>query len=106
MEDRKMTEARQLAELVAYQKDAIVSSVVVTRETGSVTVFAFDRGQGLSEHTTPFEAFVYVAEGQVEITIAGTPHLLKSGDMIVMPANIPHAVKAVEAFKMLLVMLH
>jgi len=105
MEDSKTTEAKQLAGLVAYQKDAVVSSEIVKKETGTVTIFAFDRGQGLSEHTAPFDAFVYLPEGRAEITIAGAPHLLGQGDMIVMPAHVPHAVKAIESFKMLLVMI-
>ena len=106
MEDGAITEAKQLAGLVAYQKDAIVSREIVSKETGTITIFAFDDGQGLSEHTAPFDAFVYVPEGRAEITIAGTPHLLGQGDMIIMPAHVPHAVKAVDAFKMLLVMIH
>ena len=73
MEDSKITEAKQLAGLVAYQKDAIVSREIIGKETGTITIFAFDRGQGLSEHTAPFDAFVYVPEGRAEITIAGTP---------------------------------
>jgi quercetin dioxygenase-like cupin family protein len=105
MEDGAITEAKQLAGLVAYQKDAIVSREIVSKETGTITIFAFDDGQGLSEHTAPFDAFVYVPEGRAEITVAGAPHLLTAGDMIIMPAHIPHAVKAVEPFKMLLVMI-
>jgi len=105
MEDGETTQAKQLAGLVAYQKDAIVSSEIIGKETGTVTIFAFDEGQGLSEHTAPFDAFVYVPEGRAEITIGGTGHLVAEGDMIVMPAHIPHAVKAVERFKMLLVMI-
>ena len=105
MEDGRILEAKQLAGLAAYQKDAIVSREVVKKETGTITIFAFDKGQGLSEHTAPFDAFVYVPEGRAEITIAGTPHLVGQGDMIIMPARVPHAVKAVEPFKMLLVMI-
>ncbi len=100
-----MIEAKQLAGLVAYQKDAIVSKEIISRETGTITTFAFDGGQGLSEHTAPFDAFVYVPEGRAEITIAGISHSLRQGDMIILPAHVPHAVKAVEPFKMLLVMI-
>ena len=105
MEDGETTPVKQLAGLVAYQKNAIVSREIIGKETGTITIFAFDRGQGLSEHTAPFGAFVYVPEGRAEITIAGTPHLLGQGDMIIMPAHVPHAVKAVEPFKMLLIMI-
>ena len=95
----------KLADLTGYQKDAIVSREIIGRETGTITAFAFDKGQGLSEHAAPFDAFVYVAEGRAEISIEGRKHLLGQGDTIVMPAHIPHAVKAVEPFKMLLVMI-
>jgi quercetin dioxygenase-like cupin family protein len=105
MEDGETTQAKELAGLVAYQKDAVVSREILGKETGSITLFAFDGGQGLSEHTAPFDAFVYVPEGRAEITIAGVLHVLGQGDMIIMPAHVPHAVKAVEPFKMLLVMI-
>ncbi len=105
MERDRTTQAKKLADLAAYQKDAIVSREIIGKETGSVTIFAFDAGQALSEHVAPFDAFVYVPEGRVEIAIAGTPHLLGQGDAIVMPAHVPHTVKAVQPFKMLLVMI-
>jgi quercetin dioxygenase-like cupin family protein len=105
MERDSTAQAKKLADLAAYQKDAIVSREIIGKETGSVTIFAFDSGQALSEHVAPFDAFVYVPEGRVEIAIAGTPHLLEQGDAIVMPAHVPHAVKALEPFKMLLVMI-
>jgi quercetin dioxygenase-like cupin family protein len=105
MERDGTAQAKKLADLAAYQKNAIVSREIIGKETGSVTIFAFDAGQALSEHVAPFDAFVYVPEGRVEITIAGTPHLLEQGDAIVMPAHVPHAVKAVQPFKMLLVMI-
>jgi len=95
----------KLVDLVSYQKDAVVSREVVNKATGTITAFAFDRGQGLSEHTAPFDAFVYVAEGRVEITIEGRTHLLGQGEMIIMPAHKPHALKAHDRFKMLLVMI-
>jgi len=92
-------------ELVAYQDGAIVSREVVKKKTGTVTVFAFDKAQGLSEHTAPFDALVQVLDGIAEIAIGGTPHRLGKDEMILMPANVPHALKAVERFKMLLVMI-
>ncbi len=98
-------EVRKLGGLTAYQDGAVVSREIVGKQTGTITIFAFDKGQGLSEHTAPFDAFVYVVEGRVQITIAGQPHDLTGGEMIVMPANKPHALKATERFKMLLVMI-
>ncbi len=101
----KEPEVAQLIDLVAYQGGSIVSHEIVSRPTGTVTLFAFDAGQGLSEHTAPFDAMVCVLDGQVEITISGKKHVLKTGDMIVMPANQPHALKALMRFKMLLTMI-
>ena len=75
------------------------------KTTGNVTVFAFDLGQGLSEHTTPFDALVHILDGRAEITVGGTPYDLRTGDMILMPANVPHALKANEQFKMALTMI-
>jgi quercetin dioxygenase-like cupin family protein len=92
-------------DLVAYQAGAVVSREIVKKKTGSVTAFAFDKGQGLSEHTAPFDALVHVLDGAAEITIGGKSHSVKRGELILMPANVPHALKAVEQFKMLLVML-
>lgn len=92
-------------DLVAYQADAVVSREIVKKKTGSVTAFAFDKGQGLSEHTAPFDALVHVLDGVAEITIGGKPRRVAQGELILMPANVPHALKAVERFKMLLVMI-
>ncbi len=92
-------------EMVNYQNDAVVSKEIIKKQTGTVTLFAFDRGQGLSEHTAPFDALVYILDGEAVITIAGTPHTVPSGGMIIMPANKPHALQAVKKFKMLLVMI-
>ncbi len=92
-------------ELVDYQAGSVVSREIVKKKTGSVTAFAFDKGEGLSEHTAPFDALVHVLDGNAGITIGGTPHTVGQGEMILMPANIPHALKAVERFKMLLVMI-
>ena len=94
-----------LASLVEQQTGAIVSREVLRKETGTVTVFAFDEGQALSEHTAPFDALICVLEGEAEIFIEGKPHRVVAGQMIIMPANKPHAVKAVAAFKMMLVMI-
>ena len=95
----------KIAELVEYQDGSVVSRIVVKAETGTVTLFAFDEGQELSEHTAPFDALVHVLDGEVAINISGNPFHLKAGDAIVMPADEPHAVKAVKKFKMLLTMI-
>jgi quercetin dioxygenase-like cupin family protein len=97
--------AVNLAGLVEYQPGSVVSREVVKKPTGTVTVFAFDAGQGLSEHTAPFDALVNLLDGEAEITIGGKPVAAKTGDMVIMPANVPHALKAVKRFKMLLVMI-
>ncbi|KUJ94813.1 MAG: hypothetical protein PWR24_2018 [Desulfonauticus sp.] len=94
-----------LASLVNYNPQAIVSRTLIQNQAGTVTIFAFDKEQALSEHSAPFDALVQVLDGEAEITIAGEKHLVKAGEIILMPANIPHAVKAVSAFKMLLTML-
>jgi quercetin dioxygenase-like cupin family protein len=107
MEDKKKLGGQvvKLAELMDYQDGAVVSREILKKDTGSVTVFAFDAGQGLSEHTAPFDALVCVLDGEVEISISGKPHHLDTGDMIIMPANKPHALKALSRFKMMLVMI-
>jgi len=92
-------------ELVAYQAGAVVSREIVKKKSGSVTAFAFDKDQGLSEHTAPFDALVHVIDGSAKISIGGTAHQVASGELILMPANVPHALKAVERFKMLLIMI-
>jgi len=97
--------AQSLIDLLDYQEKAVVSRTLIEKETGTVTLFAFDRGQGLSEHTTPFDAMVYILDGKAEITISGNPNILEQGDMIIMPANEPHALKAVKKFKMMLIMI-
>ncbi len=94
-----------LAGLVAYQDGAVVSREVIRQKTGTVTVFAFDGGQQLSEHTAPFDATVVGLDGEAEVSIAGTPHPVVKGQMIIMPAGVPHALRAVSKFKMLLVMI-
>ena len=94
-----------LGGMVACQDGSVVSREIIKKPTGTVTVFAFAEGQGLSEHRAPFDALVQVLEGKVEILIDGNPHELEEGEMIIMPADIPHALKALTPFKMLLVMI-
>ena len=93
------------AALAEYSTNGIVSKQVIQKKTGNITLFAFDEGQKLSEHTAPFDAMVQVIEGQGEIVINGKPFLLQAGKSIIMPANIPHAVNAISKFKMLLIMI-
>ena len=100
-----LPEPRGMAGLVDYQDDSVVSRIVLKNEAGSVTVFAFDTGQSLSEHTVPHDALVLVLDGRAEISIDGEAHRVAQGEMIVMPANRPHAVRAHERFKMALTML-
>ena len=96
---------KSLLEMVDYQTEAIVSKTLIDKKTGTVSLFAFSRGQGLSEHTAPFDALVQVLDGEVEIKISGKPFHVKQGQIIVMPANEPHALKAITEFKMLLTMI-
>ena len=98
-------EAKSLIGLVDYQNGSVVSKEVIRKDKGTLTLFAFDKGQGLSEHTAPFAAFVYILDGETEISIAAKAHNLKAGEAIIMPANKPHSLKAIERFKMLLVMI-
>jgi quercetin dioxygenase-like cupin family protein len=94
-----------LADLVAYQDGSVVSKTLIHKDTGTVTLFAFDKGQGLSEHTAPFDAMVCLLDGVAEISIAGDPVRVQKGEMLIMPASVPHALKAVEPFKMMLTMI-
>ncbi len=103
--DSVIGDAFVLAGLIGYQNGSVVSKELIRREKGSITLFAFDKEQGLSEHTAPFDAFVYVLDGTVEITIAGCPKILKAAEAVIMPANKPHSLRAIEKFKMLLVMI-
>ena len=91
--------------LINYQDGAVVSKEIMKKSTGNVTLFAFDKGQGLSEHTAPFDAMVFVLDGEVEISISKKPYRLISGDMIVMPAGQPHSLRALTRYKMMLVMI-
>lgn len=95
----------KLIDLVDYQEGSVVSRTIVDKKTGTLTLFAFGEGQGLSEHTAPFDALVYLLDGEAEITISGKTFHLKEGEIIIMPANEPHALKAIKKFKMLLVMI-
>ncbi len=98
-------EAVDLSGMVAYAPGSIVSRTIVTHPAGTLTLFAFDAGQGLSEHSAPFDALVQVLDGEVELAIGGNPIVARTGQMVLMPANVPHAVKAISRFKMLLIML-
>ena len=94
-----------MAELVAYQAGSIVSRTIIDKDAGTLTLFAFGNGQALSEHTVPYDALVYILDGQAEVTVAGKKLRVGPGEMVIMPANKPHALKAVTDFKMLLVMI-
>jgi len=98
-------EVLNMNSLTEYQTGSIVSRTLIDQDTGTVTVFAFDKDQGLSEHTAPFDAMVQVIHGQADIKISGKKHVVKTGEMIIMPANEPHALQAVEQFKMILTMI-
>jgi len=97
--------ARPAAGLAEYQEGSVVSRAVIDRKTATVTVFAFDAGEGLSEHTAPFDALVHVIDGKAEITISGEPIEVGAGEMMIMPAGKPHSLRAVERFKMVLIMI-
>lgn len=90
---------------ISYADKAVVSKHILKKQTGNISLFAFDKGEGLSEHTTPFDALVMIVDGKVDIAIGGTSHLLEKGDSIIMPANVPHALTAIERFKMVLTMI-
>jgi quercetin dioxygenase-like cupin family protein len=91
--------------LLQYQEGAVVSRTLIDKKAGTVTIFSFDEGQGLSEHTAPYDALVMVTDGEAEVRIAGEPFHLRQGEMIVMPANRPHALRAISPFKMMLIMI-
>ena len=105
MTENKLSEkVLNLKKLVEYQKGAIVSKEILKKEAGNVTLFAFEQGQGLSEHTAPFDAMVSILDGTAEVTISGQPYRVQEGEMLIMPADKPHALKANQRFKMMLVM--
>jgi quercetin dioxygenase-like cupin family protein len=105
MSNAPKAEILNIASLADYQAGAVVSRQITKAEAGNVTLFAFDEGQELSEHAAPYDALVHVLDGEAEIRISGKPFVLKAGDAIIMPANDPHAVKAIKKFKMLLTMI-
>ena len=105
MSDKPISEVLNLKQLLSYQDRAVVSRMLVKNNSGSVTLFAFDGEEGLSEHTAPYDALVIGVEGRAEIPVAGVPNIVGEGDSLLMPANIPHAVKPLGGFKMLLVMI-
>lgn len=105
MDKKLFAEAQNLADLIDYQEGSIVSRTLIDKTAGTVTLFAFDQNQGLSEHTAPYDAMVVALDGEVKVTISGKPLQLKKGEMTLMPANQPHALEAKTKFKMLLVMI-
>jgi quercetin dioxygenase-like cupin family protein len=100
-----VAQVNKLADLVAYQEGSIVSRTLIDRKAGTATIFAFDQGQGLSEHTAPYDALVYLLEGKADVVISGRSIRLKKGDMTIMPANEPHALSATTRFRMMLIMI-
>jgi quercetin dioxygenase-like cupin family protein len=94
-----------LADFINYADGSVVSKTIIKKDTGNITLFAFDSGQGLSEHTAPFDAIVYILDGKAEITVGGQAQDVSAGEIMIMPANIPHALRAIEPFKMFLVMI-
>jgi len=101
----EFTEPKGLIELIDYQSGSVVSKTIVDKPSGTITLFAFDKGQGLSEHMAPYDALVYIVDGKAEIKISGNPLQVSAGQMVVMPANRPHALRAISRFKMMLVMI-
>ena len=104
-EDEILGQVFDLEKMLDYQKGSVVSRTIMNKDVGTVTLFSFDKDEGLSEHTAPFDALVYILDGEAEITISKQPHNVKKGQMIIMPANDPHALKALKPFKMMLVMI-
>jgi len=105
MSDELKSKPIEIENLIEYQENAVVSREIIRKETGTVTIFAFDKGEGLSEHTAPFDAMVQIVDGTAEIVISGTKNVVKKGEMIIMPANDPHALNAIERFKMVLTLI-
>jgi quercetin dioxygenase-like cupin family protein len=103
--DDLLAQALDMVGMIGYQKGSVVSRTIINKKTGTVTLFAFDDGQGLSEHTTPYDALVYILDGEAKITISGKDVKVKQGEMVIMPANEPHALKALGQYKMLLIMI-
>jgi len=105
MSEEMMANPFNVKNLIGYQENSVVSREILRKETGTVTIFAFDKGEGLSEHTAPFDAMVQIVDGTAEIIISGTKNIVKDGEMIIMPANDPHALNAIKRFKMILTMI-
>ncbi len=105
MDANNSPQALNLSEMVDYQEGSVVSRTLIERNSGTVTLFAFDAGESLSEHTAPFDAMVYLLDGEAEVTLSHQPLSLKAGEMLIMPAGKPHALKATRHFKMLLIMI-
>jgi len=105
MHDDAIAEGARLAALVQYQDGSVVSRSLLKQDSGSVTLFAFAEGEGLSEHTAPYDALVYVSEGAARVAVAESVHDVKEGGLLLLPAGVPHALKAVSEFKMMLIML-
>jgi quercetin dioxygenase-like cupin family protein len=104
MSKTELVQPLKMADLVEYQEGSVVSRTIIDKKAGTVTLFSFDKGEGLSEHTAPFDALVYVVDGEAEVTIAGKSVAVDTGKMVMLPAHKPHALRAVERFKMLLIM--
>lgn len=100
-----MLKSQIINQTIKFQDGSVVSKEVVNKPTGTITIFAFDEGQGLSEHTAPYDALAIITEGIAEITVSGVKHEVKSGEMLLMPANAPHSLKAIKPFKMILTMI-
>ena len=100
-----MASSQNINQSINYQEGSVVSKEIVNKPTGTITLFAFDKGQGLSEHAAPYDAFIVVTDGEAEITVSGIKHQVKSGEMLLMPAKSPHFLKANQPFKMTLVMI-
>ena len=103
--ERFIAQAVNLTDLINYQAGSVVSHTIIDRKAGTITLFAFDESQGLSEHTSPYDALVYIIDGEVDVVISSKPFRLKKGEFTIMPANEPHALSAVTPFKMLLTMI-
>ncbi len=103
--NKGFTTPRSINDAIHYQEDSVVSRELIRKTTGTVTLFAFDKNQGLSEHTAPYDAFVMITDGRAAITVSGVKHELIAGEMLLMPANSPHALQAIEPFKMVLTMI-
>ena len=100
-----IAKANNLESLMDYQTDSVVSKTIIGKKAGTVTMFAFDKDQGLSEHTAPYDAMVYMVDGEARITISGKAVIVKKGEMVILPANEPHALEALSKYKMLLIMI-